>query len=516
MSNSWTGTQSDTRRRVFISYSHEPPENAAFVRDLAGRLRLADFDVWLDEERIPGAAHIEDELRKAIGESEIGLFIATSRWVKREWTRFEVKLFGLREDSRRLVILREEVNLGDLGPHLIGLKNVRWPPDDGESDARFWEIYCGISNLPPGPREHWAREGRRVASGGAGALAGLAPAPASVTPTDTPTVTPTVNAPTPTPGEPVPLPCSGRPVASFVGEGWTFLVTDKEEWVGVAPDGRLHAVLPRLRTHTAAAFGPGRELLVGMYEPMVARLRGERWEYLPQEAPVLCFCPSPAGPVAGTAAGGLVLINDSAPAPFARIRDPVAALASFDSGLVVLGSRGRFGRLLEGRGELAWVNTDALGRPVGLFGAVEYDHVGVHSATRIGVLEASSGQLEVCAQQVAQGVREVVFLGARSRPYAVLTETGGLLLGDAGLRGLRPLRLPREAHVSGCCQAGSPGRFHAWTYDGELYTVTDEAVEATAGGGVVLAYYPESSADLLHVIRWRPEAGATLELLKPD
>lgn len=511
MSNSWSGTQSDARRRVFISYSHEPPENAEFVRDLAGRLRLADFDVWLDEERIPGAADIEDELRKAIRESEIGLFIATSRWVKREWTRFEVKLFGLREDSRRLVVLREEVDLGDLGPHLIGLKNVRWPPGDEGRDARFWEIYCGINNLPPGPREFWEREGRRVASRHASVAAGVqeerAPEPGAKP------------APRPAPRGRISLPCAGRPVASVVGERWAFVVTDQEEWVGVAPDGEIHPVLPRLSAHSTAAFGVGNELLVGLYEPMLARLRGEHWEYLPQEAPVLCFGSGPGGNVAGTAAGGLVSIEDSPPVPFMRIRDPVAALASFDGGLVVLGSRGRFGRVLwpvESKDALAWVNTDELGRPVGLFGAVRYNHVGVHSATRLGILDPVAGRLDVCKQAIAQGIREVVFLGARSRPYAVLTEAGGLLLADAALSNLRPARLPREAYISGCCQAKGGSRFHVWTSDGELYTLTDEAAEPTASDGVVLAYYPNASAETLHVIRWQPETGATLERLTPD
>jgi hypothetical protein len=301
-----------------------------------------------------------------------------------------------------------------------------------------------------------------------------------------------------------------------VGERWAFVVTDQEEWVGVAPDGRLHPALPRLSAHATAAFGAGRELLVGLYEPMLARLRGGRWEYLPQEAPVLSFGSGPGGDVAGTAAGGLVLIEDSPPVPFMRIRDPVAALAPFDGGLVVLGSRGRFGRVLwpvEGKDALAWVNTDELGRPVGLFGAVEYNHVGVHSATRLGILDPVDGRLDVCEQAVAQGIREVVFLGARSRPYAVLTEAGGLLLADAALSGLRPVRLPREAYVGGCCQAESGSRFHAWTADGELYTVTDDAVESTAGDGVVLAYHPRPSAGALHVIRWRPETGATLERL---
>jgi TIR domain len=504
MSDIWAGAQSsDARRRVFISYSHDPPENAAFVRDLAGRLSSAGFDVWLDEEKLPGAANIQRELEKAIGESEVGLFVVTSRWVKREWTQFEVELFGQREDSRRLVVLREDVDLRQLGPYLIRLKNVRWPEGDEERDARFWEVYCGIVNRPPGPRELWAQEGRRVAASHTNPVAD-APAP------------PPSEGPPLRPGGRIPLPCTGRPVASLVGDDWTFLVTDHEEWVGVAPDGKLNPASARLSDHAAAAFGPNQELLVGMYEPMLARLRGERWDYLTQEAPVLCFAATRVGSVAGTAAGGLVLVDDSRPSPFSRVPDPVAALAPFDGGLVVLGSRGWLGRvLLPGAGGdgPTWISAEGLGRPVGFFEADESDRLGVYSATRLGILDPQTGRLSVCAQAVPQGIRAVVFLGARSHPYAVLTDAGGLLQADAALRKLRPVRLPREAYVTGCCPAGRSNRLYAWTHDGELYTITEQAVESTASGDVVLAYRPNLSDGGLHVVRWRPDTGASLEWL---
>jgi len=508
MSNSWTDTPSDTRRQVFISYSHEPPENAEFVRNLAGRLRLAGFVVWLDEEQIPGAAHIERALRKAVGESEIGLFVVTSRWIDREWTQYEVKLFAMREDSRRLVVLREDVDLGDLGPHLISVKNVRWAPDDKALDARFWEIYCGINNLPPGPRERWEQEGRRVASSHTN--------PETVAP---PTPAAEAEQPGLRPRQRISLPCTGRPVASVVGDKWTFIVTDHEEWLGIAPDGKLHPTLTRLSDHSTAAFSSNQELLVGMYEPMVVRLRNGHWEYLPQEASVLCFGTSPDGDMAGNAAGGLQMIDAAPPVAAVRIRDPIVALASYDGGLIVLGSRGKFGRVswpLTSKDALAWINTDALGRPVGFFGAVEYNRVGVYSATRLGVLDPLSERLELCEQTFEQGIREVVFLGARSRPYAVLTDAGRLMLVDAGLNNARAVQLPRETCVVGCCQAEMSGKFHAWTHDGELYAISDRGVQSVAADGVALAYYPDPSVKALHVVRWQAETGASVEWLTLD
>lgn len=512
MSNSWTNTQSDTRLQVFISYSHQPPENAAFVRDLAGWLRVAGFAVWLDEEQLPGASHVELELKKAVEESEVGLFIVTSRWIEREWTQHEVRLFARRAESRRLVVLREDVDVGDLGPHLSGLTAVTWAVGDNERDARLWEIYCGITNTPPGPREQWAQKVRSLPSG-PWTLDGSGRPPDPVVPARAAANTQTGFRH----GERLPLTCTGQPVACVVGERWTFIVTDQEEWVGIAPDGELHPALTRLSDHTGAAFSANQELLVGICEPMVVRLRGQRWEYLPQEAPVLCFGNSPEGDIAGTTAGGLVALNASSSVPAFRIRDPVAALASFDDGLIVLGSRGIFGRLswpITRESTLSWIDTDGLGRPVGFFKTIEFDHVGVYSATRIGVLDPSRDYINVCDHQIKEGIREVIFLGAGSRPYAVLTDEGGLLLVDAGLGSVRAVRFLRNSFVRGCCNPGPQGEAHAWTSEGELYSVSASGgVEAIAGDGVKLAYHPSSSSDTLHVVRWNPETGASVERL---
>src|SRR4051794_7887274 len=98
-------------KQVFISYSHEPKENAAFVRNLAGRLTVAGFSVWLDEEQITGGDTFEDEILAAARASEAAIFIVTERWAKRPWTRHEVQLFGERvedNDGVRLVVLTRE------------------------------------------------------------------------------------------------------------------------------------------------------------------------------------------------------------------------------------------------------------------------------------------------------------------------------------------------------------------------------------------------------------------------
>ncbi len=151
---------------VFISYSHEPPENADFVRELATKLRAANFDVWLDEERIAGAEDIEESIWAAITTADAALFVVNSRWLQRDraYIRQEVSLFAQKTMARRVVVLRDPADDKELGPYFSTLKRLEWRREDPQPDARFWEVYCGITGTPPGPRNDWEERGRRLTS----------------------------------------------------------------------------------------------------------------------------------------------------------------------------------------------------------------------------------------------------------------------------------------------------------------------------------------------------------------
>jgi hypothetical protein len=473
---------------VFISYSCAPQENAQFARDLAGRLRIAGFEVWLDEERIPAGAQIANEIKRAVDQSDVGLFIVTARWLQREWTQHEVRLFASRSVSRRLVVIREAIDLGDLGPHLGGLKTIAWSEQDPEPDARFWQIYCGIVGIGPGPEENWAKEGRRVA-------ASPAPAPTNATVEGTMSHQP---------GDRIKLPFSGRPIQQVSGEKCIFLVSDAGEWMEVAINGAFKAPLARLTDFSAAICGPKNQLVVGLYVPMVARLRKERWEYLPQEAPVFCFAQCPESIFVGTSAGRIGLIGEGDSAPSLRIRDPVIALTYCEGMLFGIGAHGMFGKSAWPPPQddaFRWIQTKGLGRPVGFFQAAESNHVGVFSYNRVGVLDPGSDQIMLSAQIFEEGIREVIFLGAQTRPYAVLTDEGSLILLDAALRRGHVVHFAGDAVTSGCAMAGWHSAL-TWTNLGDLYLVSpDGTLEQIASEGVILAYSPDPSDRVVHIVR---------------
>ncbi len=487
-------TGQSPKRRIFISYSHEPKENAEFVRSLARQLSKAGFEVWLDEERIAAGEDIEAQIKSAIEAADVGLFVVTSRWLKRDrdWIRHEATLFGQRPGTRRLVLLREPAGDGDLGPYFATLKRLEWFPDDPRPVARFWEVYCGITGQAPGPRDEWDERGRQVLGSDVGPPPPLPEKPKSGT---------------------VKLSCTGKPIASFAGDDWTFLVTDRDEWAGLRANGELHPPIERVSDFAAAAVTAANGLLVAGYDSTVARLRGPRWDILKQEAPVLCFASGPDGDLAGTTSGGVALLSGTARPAF-RMRDPVMSMAAYDGGLLVLGSRGMFGRVswpVASREPLKWIQTGDLGRPIAFFQTVETNQIGVVSATRAGVIDPETESLVICPRTFDEGIRELVFLGAQSWPYAILTDAGTVMMMDANLTSARLVRFPRGTVVAGCAGASS-GMTLAWTVDGRLYRISSQAIaEVIAEEGVVLAYSP-AGTDSAHVVRWNSERGATVEL----
>ena len=499
-----------SQKQIFMSYSHHPPENADFVRNLAGRLSVAGFFVWLDEEVLPSGAPYEQEIPKAVDNSEVGIFIATERWVERPWTRQEVRLFGERRDDPRLVVIeREVIDTKKLGPYLAGLHRISWPVDDSEPDARFWEVYCGIMRQPPGPRASWPERGRSIVADSA-APDGAAPRPPP----------PPAASPRPSDGSSgaLSLACAGRPIRALIGDAWTFVVTDLDEWVGIGPDG-LHPPVPRLSGHIAAILADDDMPLVGMCEPMIARLRDGEWDYQRLSAPAFSLCAGPGADYAGTAAGTIVRLDRDGPKPLHRLQEPIIALAAHGGGLTALGAQGMFGRLpatpaaSAGATRLQWLESGAIQRPVGFFPAVETGRLGLFGTTRLALIDPATGTVADCPLVVEHGIRRVEFLGPQRWPYAVLTDDGDVILVDASLTRSKTVALPEGAQAAGCCGLDGKGAIAAiWTRAGGLYRVkaTDSPAECLISENVVLAYSAPTGGRGLAAVTWSANGGAGL------
>eukprot|EP00741_Cyanophora_paradoxa_P022156 tig00021435_g21388.t1 len=80
-------------RDVFISYGHQPPEVAAFARELKARLEAAHVTCWMDEMKptgIEAGTEWREQIGAGINSAAAVVFIASKHSCKSEWCRREV------------------------------------------------------------------------------------------------------------------------------------------------------------------------------------------------------------------------------------------------------------------------------------------------------------------------------------------------------------------------------------------------------------------------------------------
>jgi TIR domain len=144
---------------VFVSYSRR---DSAFVERLVGMLCEAGLKVWLDVEQVPGGADIQETLKCGLEASRHVVAVLSENWLASDYTTWEVA--ASRADlhgERTLVPLALQLlDAKQLGPFFIRRNVLLWPPDDPDSDARFWEVYSALRCQAPGPRAEWSAKGR--------------------------------------------------------------------------------------------------------------------------------------------------------------------------------------------------------------------------------------------------------------------------------------------------------------------------------------------------------------------
>jgi len=151
--------------QIFISYSHNESD-APIARFLAAGLRAAGYTVWHDESSQPAGETLQSDIEQAIAASDCAVFVVSNLWLQSRWGRLELDRFDRRRDRvRRVPIFRLPYQQLRLPMQLIDLKGISWLEDDAHHDARFWEVYCAVSDRTPGPSDTWAVEGEKIQKG---------------------------------------------------------------------------------------------------------------------------------------------------------------------------------------------------------------------------------------------------------------------------------------------------------------------------------------------------------------
>jgi hypothetical protein len=498
---------SSLKQLIFVSYSHSPPEESEFARQLAHRLRDVGFEPWLDEEQILPGADFEAVIRKTISSASRAVFLVTRRWLERPYTRLELNLFANHANPtcRLVAVKREDIEDLELAPQLQRMNVIPWLPDDSEPDACFWLVYCGLTGKPQGPRENWDEEGRK-----------LCRRPASV-PTD----------PTPAPAAPFGaepwLPCQARPVLLAPSPHGTLLASDTGECFLIGASGlKASEPLRELQGCTAAVVAPDGTLVASRYSPMVAVLGPKGWEFQTcTSEPVLSLAATPHGVTAGDRAGNAILFLGGGRYKTVRFGEPMLDLQPSDAGLAALGAQGALGFLGwadEWDEAFQMVSLARYGnRPVGLFDAGKPGRIGYSDGDRLAVVDVGTGRVSPGARHFPEGIRQVVLLKRRPVCYGVLTDAGELVLVEADLSAARMITLPGNGpKVAGVCR-GPGGGVLAWTVEGNLYALSrDNAIRKVAEENIVLAHAESDASGRIHVVRWRTGGEAQVRQIQVE
>jgi hypothetical protein len=439
---------------VFISYGHRPDDKASFASSLAGELKRVGIDYWLDEEKIYAGLRPRKPIEDAIRSSTHVIVILDEQW-GRDWTEGELMLVA-KTSAKRIGIVRiPGMTLEQLPVELMNRTNVWWPPDDGEPEARMWEVYCGVTERPPGARKDWVASWRNLAGG-------------SVAPPSRPSIEPLAE---------TNLPWRGTPEWALCGESLAYLGSDAGEWICVGAG--TPQPLPPVRGRVAAAVvGHGDGLAIGTYESGMWWGQDGPWRYQQVASPVLALATA-RGPVAvGHASGHVSRMEDGTVRSVGLIREPVFDLALTTGRLVVLGTGGLLG-------SFPWpevvqedwcrFDLDRLGRPCGLFPSTDAGIVGIYTSDQVALADAHASRVTRPSREIPGGIRSVL----RFAPdrLAVMTDEGPLLILDGLLQRVQRVAFPAgaAARTVGCCPDGA-GKLLAWTQQGALY-----AVDGTGG-----------------------------------
>ena len=168
----------------------------------------AGFEVLLDEENRSPNTVVDDDSQERARDRRHFLFIVIRAWLERAGSKLESNptVGQPVQMQRHLAVRRESIDERLLAARLPGLPTGEWLPDDPEPDARFWEVFCGLTQTHAGDRREWAENGRTLFEGRLRTLPD-----------------PFVN------GEPdtsATASCPSRPVLALPAQGGIFLLTD--------------------------------------------------------------------------------------------------------------------------------------------------------------------------------------------------------------------------------------------------------------------------------------------------
>jgi hypothetical protein len=296
-----------------------------------------------------------------------------------------------------------------------------------------------------------------------------------------------------------------------------YLQTEANEWIFRTANADFCHSLFNLKPVAEAVLDRDGRLVIGYLEPIVARMKENKWEYIQWNHPVLSLVKTDIGIVVGDSGGSIGLIKNQGKAAASRtVQEPIINIINIDDEkLVLLGTEG-------GLWTTEWpFNRDAqvksmnniknLERIFGLAESNTASGVILLGADRMAFLDTGPGTIKAVSSPLEGGIRSVYANRGKTGGYAVLTNEGKLFLLSEDLKMAHMMKISIDEGQMTGVRPLPTGGFLAWTTEGNLYRVMENnTFNRIASNNVDLAF-PDKDGLGIYIVRWNADEGVHIQ-----
>ncbi len=310
--------------------------------------------------------------------------------------------------------------------------------------------------------------------------------------------------------------CHGRPVRELVTSGGIYLQTEANEWIFWTANADISNSLFNIKPVTEAFIDREEQLVVGLFESNVARLKEGKWEYIQWNPAVLSLVQTKIGIVVGDSAGTLGLLEaqrKTTPSP--TVQEPVTDILNInEEKLLILGSKGGLWTTewpFDRRAQMKPINITDFECIFGFIESKTVNGVILLGAARIAFLDCESGKIKAVSNPFEDSIRSVYADQGKTGGYAVLTDEGGFDLISDDLKMTNMVKISIDESRMAGVRPFYKGGFLAWTTEGNLYRVEENCTfKQIATNNVVLAF-PHLDDEGIYIVRWHEFKGIHIQ-----
>jgi predicted phosphodiesterase len=310
--------------------------------------------------------------------------------------------------------------------------------------------------------------------------------------------------------------CQRKPVRELVTSNVFYLQTEANEWISWTPDTDFPYSLFNTQPVSEAFIDREEQLVVGLFEQNVARLKEDKWEYIQWNHAVLSLVETDIGIVVGDSGGNLGLLKAQGKTSSSlTVQEPVKDILNINNEkLVFLGTKGGLWTTewpFDRSAKVKTVNMKDFERIFGFIENKTTSGVILRGGARVALLYCESGKIENVSNSFEDSIRSVYANQGKTGGYAVLMDEGGLYLLSDDLKITNMVKISIDEGRMVGVRPLHKGGFLVWTTEGNLYRVEENSTfKQIANNHVVLAF-PHRDDEGIYVVRWHEVKGIHIQ-----